>query len=118
MTDINKGDMVVCLRTPNWTGGLNVLVPVADGVYTVRAVLFSPEGRAGFRFEELRNPPLEYADGDHGEPVFDAVNFRKIKPPDIGVLRDIVASVFQSNRARRLLCESAPSDQELTSSKR
>lgn len=102
MSAIRKGDMVACiLGWPPDRIRNRANVPVVGGVYTVRAAEPYPDGIAGLLLEEIVNPPQQFDVGGYGEGTFAASHFRKIKKPDIGALRDLMAKARSSAKRKK-----------------
>jgi len=80
------GRKVVCLHAL-WNRGIGEITPVEGGVYTIRAVELSPQGKVGLRFVEIVNAPRHYLD-DYGETIFYAGLFRPLT--DITVFKDML----------------------------
>lgn len=68
--------------------------PRLNHVYTVRGVLiyqFDPTPDVGVYLEELRNPVIQWRDGDYSELAFSPCRFRPLqtRPTDIEVFQRI-----------------------------
>lgn len=79
------GQQVVCVndrfsRDPGWRGTVRTF-PILRSIYTIREIHVE-EPLIGFCFEEIVNPSTWFASG-YGEPAFNSLNFRPVKPTSI-----------------------------------
>lgn len=83
------GDKVVCIneKWPDRPKPPNI--PIANQVYTIRAIITSRYGSGiGYLLKEIVNTPMQYCD-KYGEAAFDRVRFRPVNETDIKISLEV-----------------------------
>lgn len=86
------GQKVVCVKRVSWMLHANprVLCPNVGQVLTIRSMQMTHCGRLGLRFEEIVNPPRDYAEGFQ-ECCFLKDGFRPVTRTSIAIFQAMLA---------------------------
>lgn len=101
MSNFRVGQKVVCVKDGVWTDQhiykiYGLRAPLKGEVVTIRDIEIYEHGDKFFRFEEYKNPILEFKDGE-AEIHFWSERFRPLvqRATDISIFKEILAGTRQ-----------------------